>query len=270
MFEKNEVINEKYKIVDYISEGGTSFLFEAKAPSGEHVILKIAKSPSTLFNNQIDNESKILAAVNHQSIPKLYDKFTVNKHYKAIVIEKFHAVNLSDLIKNENKKFTWQEILDFAIQTASIIQVFHKSNPSIVIRDLKPSNILLTNKNDVYLIDFGVSADISSAGKVQALGTIGYAAPEQFENGQVDLRSDFFSLGAVLFYIASNGENIYTSNHGSALNDYMPKAFADIISKLTETNPDKRYATIDEVINALSKVKPSIKERIKGLIHSND
>ncbi|PAV28977.1 hypothetical protein CIL05_13430 [Virgibacillus profundi] len=270
MFNKQEVINNKYKIIDYLTEGGTSLLYDVEVSSGKHAILKVAKNTSTLFNNQIDNEAKILAAVNHDRLPKLFDKLTVNRHYKAIVIEKIEAVSLSDLIENGNKVFSWQEILDIAKQIMNIIDVFHKNNPSIVIRDIKPSNILISNNNHAYLIDFGVSASIKEKEKISALGTIGYAAPEQFENGKVDLRSDFFSLGAVLFYMASNGENIYTSNQAAVLKEQTPKAFAEIIIKLSQTDPDKRYDNSDEIVHAFSKVKPNFKERFKELIYSND
>ncbi|WP_204668405.1 serine/threonine protein kinase [Gracilibacillus alcaliphilus] len=265
MWKKHEVIQQKYEIVDYAAEGGTSLLYDVRLPHGGQALLKVVKSPDTLLNNQIENEAAILAAVNHERIPKLYDKLTVNQYYQAIIIEKLTADNLSDIITT-GRIFTWEEILDLAKQLALIIRAFHQHTPAIVIRDIKPSNILLTEEQQVYLVDFGTSATIEQAGQISALGTIGYAAPEQFENGVVDLRSDLFSLGAVLFYLASNGENIYTSDHEIILCEQLPKPFANIVMKLTSTDPAKRFSDIEKVISALTRVKKPYRERIKDLI----
>ena len=270
MFQEHEVINHKYKIMNFLAEGGTSHLYVVSgANNGKQAILKVAKKPTALFNGQIDNEAKILVAVNHERLPKLFDKFKVNRHYNAIIIEKKEAVSLFNVIDKEKKEFNWQDILNIAKQLAKIIEVFHKNNPSIVIRDIKPSNILISNNDDIHLIDFGIAASIKEIGNVTALGTIGYAAPEQFENGKVDLRSDFFSLGAVLFYLASNGENIYTSNQAVLLKERMPTAFAEIILTLTQTDPERRYKNIDELICALTRMKLNFKERFQNILHSN-
>ncbi|MEK4298720.1 serine/threonine-protein kinase [Oceanobacillus sp. FSL W8-0428] len=269
MWKKHEMIQHKYEIIDYVAEGGTSLLYEVKLSHGEHALLKVVKSPDTLLNNQVDNEAAILASVNHDRIPKLYDKLTINQYYNAIVIEKLTATDLSDLME-KGKEFTWEEILGIAKQLADIIRVFHQNKPTIVIRDIKPSNILLAENQKVYLVDFGISATVEQAGQVNALGTIGYAAPEQFENGVVDLRSDLFSLGAVLFYLASNGGNIYASDHEIILRKRLPRAFANIVIKLTSTNPDKRFTNIEKVISAFAKVNRPCRERIKKFIHSRN
>ncbi len=269
MWKKHEIIQHKYEIIDYVAEGGTSLLYEVKLNHGEHALLKVVKSPDTLLNNQVNNEAAILASLNHDRIPKLYDKLTVNQYYNAIVIEKLTANDLSSMIE-KGKEFTWEEILDIAKQLADTIRAFHQNKPAIVIRDIKPSNIMLTEDQRVYLVDFGISATVEQAGQVNALGTIGYAAPEQFENGVVDLRSDLFSLGAVLFYLASNGKNIYTSDHEKILYNRLPKTFANVIRKLTATNPDKRFTNIEKVISAFAKVNRPYRERMKEFIYSQN
>ncbi|WP_130859233.1 serine/threonine protein kinase [Gracilibacillus phocaeensis] len=268
MWKKQELIQDKYEILEYLTSGGTSLLYHVKTPGGKQALLKVVKSPDTLFNQQIDNEAATLAAIDHPSIPKLFDKFTVHNHYKAIVIEKFAAKSLSDLMEEEGRTFTWQEISEIARQLAGIIHVFHDHDPALVIRDMKPSNILLGEDNTVYVVDFGITAPVDAVGQVRALGTIGYAAPEQFEDGVVDLRSDLFSLGAVLFYLTSNGENIYTSDHETILRERLPKHFAQMIMKLTNTNPDKRYPNIAKVMQATAKVNRSYTERMKAFIHA--
>lgn len=262
MLKTEAYINGKYKLLNFISEGGTAHIYEVETADQKRAVLKVSKQPTTLFNNQIDNEAKTLAAVEHEGIPKLFDKVTVDRYHHGIVMEKLAGKPLSEIIETEKRQFHWHEVLDVAKQLAEIIKVFHKKNPPIVIRDIKPSNILLTEEKKVYLIDFGASVALHSPGKYKALGTIGYAAPEQFENGVIDVRSDLFSFGATLFYIISSGKNVYTSNAENVVSNSLPKSFAHVILKLTETSADKRYDAIDQVIKKLNKVKPTMMERL--------
>lgn len=262
MLEKKEWIDDKYQVVDFLSEGGTSLVYEMETTSERTAVLKVAKQPITLFNEQIDNEAKILAAVHHKKIPELYDKVTIENYYHGIIMRKMPGKKLSEIIEEDGRRFNWRELLIIATQLSNIIHAFHHHSSPIVIRDIKPSNILLCEEDQVYLIDFGASVPIQTAGQHKAIGTIGYAAPEQFEHGVADLRSDLFSLGAVLFYIVSEGENIYTSDVKKKLASKLPKAFAKLIIKLTETSLNERYQSIDEVIDTLTKVRPTIMEYI--------
>ncbi|MCM3739547.1 serine/threonine protein kinase [Oceanobacillus luteolus] len=262
ILEKKEWIDNKYQVVDFLSEGGTSFVYEIKTSSERRAVLKVVKQPTTLFNEQIDNEAKILAAVHHENVPELYDKVTIAKYHHGIIMKKMPGKSLSEIIEEDGRRFIWREVLEIAIQLANIIHAFHHHSSPIVIRDIKPSNILLCEENRVHLIDFGASVPVQAAGQHKAIGTIGYAAPEQFEHGVADLRSDLFSLGAVLFYIVSVGENIYTSDVEKIVASKLPKAFAKLIIKLTETNLDERYHSIDQVLSSLIKVRPTFMEYI--------
>ncbi|WP_188453580.1 serine/threonine-protein kinase [Virgibacillus oceani] len=258
-----DCINGKYLVKKYLCEGGTSHLYEAEGPDKQTIILKVIKQPSTLFINQINNEARILASINHANIPTLFDVITINSNYKAIIMEMVAGTNLADLIESENRNFDWKRVLHIGNQIASLIQVLHNMNPAIVIRDIKPSNILLTNDNKIYLIDFGTSVYENKSNQTSALGTIGFAAPEQFENGVIDKRSDLFSLGATLFYLISGGQNVYTANNKDILQERLPKSFSKIIKKLTETDVRKRYDSIKEVKEALYNVRVSWRERKK-------
>lgn len=261
-----ECINGKYKVGKYLCDGGTSQLYEVESSEGQIAILKVVKQPTTLFINQLNNEAKILANISHTNIPELYDKLTINRHYNAIIIQKIDGESIADLVEKKGRKFRWDETLHIASELAKLIHVFHTNNPAIVIRDIKPSNILLTKDNNVYLIDFGTSTFLSESNQATALGTIGFAAPEQFENGVVDLRSDLFSLGATIYFMVTGGQNIYTSSSTAVLDGHLPKAFIKVINKLTEADVTSRYDSIEEVFRRLNKVKVSWSERKKGFI----
>lgn len=266
MMLKEQAKYANYTILNQLCEGGTSHIYEVGYAKKQKAILKIVKQPTTIFANQLDNESQILASINHPNIPKLYDKLTINEQYKAIVIEKIEGMNIADALEIEKQYFTTEEIIHIAKQIAKLIQTLHASEPKIVFRDLKPSNLLMTKDHTIYLIDFGTAAFLSDVRPVQAMGTIGFAAPEQFENGMLDLRSDLFSFGATLFYIASKGQNIYTVNHKAVLRDYVPRTLYNFVMKLTETDIEKRYNSIEEAMQDLNKVKWSWKDRVLNLI----
>src|SRR5699024_196268 len=121
MLKTQHYINGKYNIVKHLCEGGTSHIYEIGANECQPTILKVSKQPTTLFNSQIDNEAKILAAVNHENIPKLFDKVTMDRHYHGIIIEKLDGVRLSDIVEKEGRQFNWHEVLDVAKQLADII-----------------------------------------------------------------------------------------------------------------------------------------------------
>lgn len=257
---------DKYTIMNHLCDGGTSHIYEVADEEEEPAILKIVKQPTTNFTEQLENEARILAKMNHTNIPKLYDKMTINRQYRAIVMEQIEGNSFAELIETKKRRFTSQEILDFAKQIANLIRVFHTSKPKIIIRDLKPSNLILTNDKRIYLIDFGTALSVNESKQVQAMGTIGFAAPEQFETGVIDLRSDLFSLGASLFYIATGGQNIYTVHNKKMLKEYVSKSFYHLIMKLTENDVVNRFESIQEVIHVLNKVKVSWKEHVTNLI----
>ncbi|MDY0395128.1 serine/threonine protein kinase [Virgibacillus halophilus] len=259
MLKEHDVINGKYIVTGFIAEGGTSLLYELKDQQGKKAVLKIVKEPTTLFKQQLENESKILASLEIANIPVLYDKFQYKDQYPAIVMEKVPGKTIAYLIEKDKQKFHWKQLLSVAKQMALMVKQLHDHQPAIIMRDIKPSNVLLTDDNRVSIVDFGAAATPET--NTMALGTIGFAAPEQFERGVCDGRSDLFSMGATLFYILSNGKNIFTTEHEAMVWERLPKSFAKIILKLTKTDKSERYQNIDQLIKELDKVKLSWKER---------
>lgn len=261
MLKEHEVVNGKYTNIKFIAEGGTSYLYEVEGQQGKTFILKIVKEATTLYRQQLENESKILATLNQPGIPILYDKFRYKQQYPAIVIEKIPGKNIAELVEQDKRTFEWRDILLVAKRMANIIKLLHHYDPAIIVRDIKPSNVILTKDLSLYMVDFGAAVFLGT-NATSALGTIGFAAPEQFEKGVIDKRSDLFSIGATLFFMISNGGNLYTVDHEEIVKKRLPKSFANIILKLTKMEKESRYQTIDELIYALEKVKLSWKERL--------
>lgn len=252
-----------YKVLKHITDGGSSKIFLVELKDKKKAILKLAIEPKFINNKQIDNEVYLLDKLNHPSVPKLIDQVE-HEGFKGIIMTLMTGRNLKHFIETKSKTFTWKESLDIAQQLANIVRYFHMQDPYIVVRDIKPSNIVIDKKMNVQLVDFGTSSDHTNAIHNKAFGTIGYAAPEQFVNGNVHRRSDIYALGATVYFIVTNGETI-TENIKMDKMRHIPKKFRKIIIKAVEKNIDNRYQNIDDLINDLKEVKFNLFEKIRHL-----
>ncbi|OBA82119.1 hypothetical protein A9W99_12005 [Mycobacterium sp. 1164966.3] len=149
-------------------------------------------------------------------------------------------------------------------QTAKALQAVHDAG--LVHRDVKPSNILVTDDDFAYLIDFGIARVTGEAGLTTSgglIGTVQYMAPERFTNGRVDTRSDVYSLACVLHECLTGscpfpGDSVDQQLAGHLASPpprpstirSVPKAFDDVIAKGMAKDPDERYATVTDLARA--------------------
>ncbi|MCM2677116.1 serine/threonine protein kinase [Alkalicoccobacillus plakortidis] len=117
----------------------------------------------------------------------------------------------SKLFENRTKPFSQLFVLDLAIQLTEILEYLHAQKPAIIYRDLKPGNLMLTKDGRLKLIDFGIARryDVHKVKDTLQIGTVGFAAPEQFEKRQSDTRTDLFSLGSLMYFFLSGGKFVY-------------------------------------------------------------
>jgi serine/threonine-protein kinase len=125
----------------------------------------------------------------------------------------------------------------------------HSQHPPIIFRDLKPANIMLTPSGQVKLIDFGIARLFKpgQAKDTQAFGTVGYSAPEQYGRGQTDARSDVYSLGVLLHQLLTGYDPTSTPFRlppASQINPNLPQAISNAIAAATDSDPNRRYASI--------------------------
>jgi serine/threonine protein kinase len=118
-------------------------------------------------------------------------------------MEFINGRTLHEMLAESQRPFSESLVIQWAYQLCDVLGYLHNQNPKIIFRDLKPDNIMITVDNQVKLIDFGIVRFFTPGKKKDtiALGTKGYAAPEQFGSGQTDERSDIYSLGATLFHL---------------------------------------------------------------------
>jgi serine/threonine protein kinase len=149
-------------------------------------------------NEYFAREADTLAQLKHAAIPAITDRFDdQNRHY--LVMEYIEGRNLEEELAARGGPLPEGLIIDIARQLCDVLAYLHDSSPPVIYRDMKPSNVMLTPRGRVVLIDFGIARLFKSARKGTMIGTLGFAPPEQYQ-GAVDPRSDIYSLGATLHY----------------------------------------------------------------------
>ncbi len=150
-------------------------------------------------NEYFAREADTLAQLKHSAIPAITDRFDDhNRHY--LVMEYVEGRNLEEELAARGGPLPEGLVIDIARQLCDVLAYLHGCTPPIVYRDMKPSNVMLTPKGRVVLIDFGIARLFKTARKGTMIGTLGFAPPEQYQ-GAVDPRSDIYSLGATLHYV---------------------------------------------------------------------
>src|SRR5271169_6206666 len=150
-------------------------------------------------NDYFAREADTLAQLKHSAIPAISDRFDdQNRHY--LVMEYVEGRNLEEEIAVRGGPLPEGLVIDVARQLCDVLGYLHGLVPPVVYRDMKPSNVMLTEKGRVVLVDFGIARLFKAARKGTMIGTLGFAPPEQYQ-GIADPRSDIYSLGATLHYV---------------------------------------------------------------------
>ena len=265
MLKEGTVLDGKYEILKQIGEGGMSIVYLAR---NNRMNMQLAvkeikndgsKSTEILLKG-LEREANILKDVDHPVIPRIID---IVKHGGTIcvVMDFIEGENLSDKLK-EVGAFSQDEVIEWGLELASALEYLHSMNPPIIYRDMKPSNVMLKPDGGVKLIDFGTAKtyDIENNADTTALGTRGYAAPEQFGDAQgrgiykTDARTDIYNLGATLYHMVTGKnpqEPPYEMVPIRQANPSLSTGLEEIILKCTKPNPEDRYQSCSELIYAL-------------------
>ena len=255
-----------YHIVGKLGGGGMGLVYDAEDTRlGRHVALKFI--PENLVNDRkalerFEREAKAASQLNHPGICTIYDIEDMNGQ-PFIVMEKLEGMSLKDRLRGAPMDI--DEILDIAIQVADALAACHAKG--IIHRDIKPANIFITHSGQVKILDFGLvklsrdlwsgeplsSEDLSEAGDI--FGTAVYMSPEQARGEELDARSDLFSLGVVLYQMATGQKPFAGANSVVTLeavltkkpipplklNPKLPPDLEGIIGRAMEKNRSNRY-----------------------------
>ncbi len=227
-----------YEKIASINENHGVFLVQHKRSKNIYV-----KKTLTIYNASV---YQCLTEHHIRGTPEIYE--VVEDDGKLIVIEEYISGNTLKSVLDNGNCFLEREALTIIRQLCAILRDLHNASPTIIHRDVKPSNIILTSDGDVKLIDMNAAKVwvIDKAEDTALIGTAGYAAPEQYGFGSSGVQADIYSVG-VLLNVLLTGESpkkqIYQGQLGR------------VIHKCTMMDPKDRYKTIDELIADLEHIE---------------
>lgn len=269
----NKVLAGRYELFERIGEGGMSVVYKAKDKLlNRFVAIKILKPQFISDHKFIDSfrrESQAAASMSHPNIVNIYDVGREgNIHY--IVMELIEGKTLSDYIKAQGA-MSYPKVIALSKQIAAALSFAHKNH--IIHRDVKPHNVMIAPNGTAKITDFGIAKAVNAATIVDntegIIGSVHYFSPEQARGGYVDEKSDIYSLGIVMYEMLTgrvpfdgdnpvnialmhiNGEMVSPSK----LVTGVPPALEHIILKCTDKYPVNRYASAEELIEALNNLE---------------
>lgn len=262
-----------YKILEKLGEGGMGVVYLAEDTKLERKVA-IKFLPNHIAGNseerkRFEIEAKAAAALNHANIATIYN-IEKSDDDLFIVMEFIKGKELKEKIKEE--KWDIKRVVDVAAQIAKALQAAHEQN--IVHRDIKSTNIMVTDKGDVKIMDFGLakfrgSAQITQKGTT--VGTAAYMSPEQAKGEEADQKADIWSFGVVLFEMLT-GQLPFKGDYDQAmmyaiLNEQpqpvqslvpdIPSALIHILDRTLEKDSTLRYQSISEVLIELKRLQSS-------------
>jgi serine/threonine-protein kinase len=259
-------LNNKYNIIKLLGKGGQCHVYLAfDTKRQEEVVVKelIHKSKDGEIHDQnltlFKKEYELLHRMDHKGLPKGYDYFQEkDRHF--LVVEYVPGENLKKILENGGTEFSEQQVIEWGIQMAEVLVYLSHIKPhQVIIRDIKPANIMLTPEGMVNFIDFTISreSDPSKTGDTVRIGSIGYAPPEQYK-GKSDIRSDIYALGATIYQLLTKHDPSLTPFQFEPvrhLNPSISKNMEGILKKALELDPSLRYQKPEDILHDLSSIK---------------
>lgn len=260
-----KVLGNRYEIVEKIAQGGMSIVYKAlDLKLNRYDAVKVLNK-EFLNNEEIlerfKQEANAVAFLSHPNIVNIYNVGSEdNVHY--IVMEYVKGKTLKELIR-EKGKLSNDEIIDYSLQIGRALECAHNNN--IIHRDIKPQNIMITGDGLVKVTDFGIakhsdSSTITNSGKI--IGSAHYFSPEQARGILTDGRSDIYSLGIVMFEMATGGVPFDAESPitialkhmqepikaPKSLNPALNDGINSVILKATLKDPFERYQRIEDFL----------------------
>ena len=290
------ILDGKFKIVQVLGEGGMGTVYKVEQvgkPGYFRAVKELIISPNTPADElksaieRFDKEIDLLFNLKHPLIPSLILSFQERGNYY-FVMEFVPGRSLEKILEDSKSPLDEDQVINWMMKVCEALSYIHTRTPPIILRDLKPGNIMITPDDNVQLIDFGIARkfDPNKRTNTENLGTISYASPEHLGSitapgqkrsalnpgklVQTDARSDIYSLGATMYHLLTNHEPdpIQTPTAGSILaknprlrtlriGNRVVCPVEQVIIKAMQQDPAKRFQSAEAMRVALQYCLPN-------------
>jgi len=269
-------------IQDVIGVGGMGSVYRARDLHFPNVVKLVAVKEminnasdplirQTIIHN-FEREANILATLNHSSIPRIYDYFSLEER-SYLVLEFINGKDLEMIIEETEGFMAEEQVLVWAIELCDVLNFLHTHKPDpIIFRDMKPSNVMINQSQHVMLVDFGIAKPFQAGQKGTMIGTEGYSPPEQYRGESTPL-ADVYALGATLHHALTRRNPqmeppfSFSERPVRKINPAISADLETVISRALQYNPEDRFQSAEEMKEALVAAgrKTGILNRIGGM-----
>ncbi len=261
---ETRVIANKYELLKQVGRGGSSIVYLATdLRLNKNWAVKEIRKQMRLEGQHISYtllaEANLMKNLDHPALPRIVDIIEEQERYY-IVMDYVEGETLKHVLEQFGPQ-RQEQVISWGIELAGVLDYLHHQQPPIIYRDMKPANIILQPDNRLKVIDFGIARTYKEnhSDDTTALGTKGYAAPEQFQGkGQTDARTDVYNLGVTLYELLTDlvpSEPPYELQPLREIDPALSAGLEKILLKATRPNPSERIQTANEFAELLRNYK---------------
>lgn len=281
------ILDGRYELLELLGEGGMGQVYKARHTRlGKIFAIKSLRhlSPDPAeqakFLEAFESEARTLAELDHPALAQVSDFFEVQGvHY--LVMEFVNGKTLSRVADLAPKLLSQRRILQWALELCDVLGYLHTQNPPVIVRDLKPDNVMIDEKRRLRLLDFGIAkrlqAGVGTRDIIKGMGTAEYAPLEQYGSASTDQRADIYALGGTLYFMltevppppawrrASEGIQITLP---STLNDTVTPEFESLVLRMMALKREERPQSIAEIRRELEAISENSPANSSGRLQS--
>lgn len=281
------ILDGRYELLELLGEGGMGQVYKARHTRlGKIFAIKSLRhlSPDPAeqakFLEAFESEARTLAELDHPALAQVSDFFEVaGVHY--LVMEFVNGKTLSRVADLAPKLLSQRRIVQWAVELCDVLHYLHTQDPPVIVRDLKPDNVMIDEKRRLRLLDFGIAkrlqAGVGTRDIIKGMGTAEYAPLEQYGSASTDQRADIYALGGTLYFMltevppapawkrASEGMRMALP---STLNDTVTPDFENLVMQMMALKREDRPRSIAEIQEQLKTIVDSSPAGASGHLHT--